>query len=184
MNLNLPSVVTLLIATMAFAAPAAAKPKPSPRPTHSTQTQQPASPQQPSVPPKVQAQPSAPTYQPSVPAPASNPTYQPSVPAQVQPSSVSFPPGQLQKKFKHAVDFGINTNYSKASEAQFQQAIQDHINSGNVKAIAGTYRKDPVMHYVNQNTGLNVITKQDGTFVSAWKLNQAQLANVLGHGGL
>lgn len=53
-----------------------------------------------------------------------------------------------------------------------------------MEAVAGTYRGDPVIHFLNSNTGLNVIIKPDGSFLSGWKLSPAQLNHVLTHGGL
>ncbi len=91
---------------------------------------------------------------------------------------------QLQAKFKHAGDFGVVGNYSKANAGKFSSAINQHINSAGVQTIQGTYRGQSVIHYVNPNTGLNVISSPSGQLISGWKLNPAQLQNVLKHGGL
>jgi hypothetical protein len=91
---------------------------------------------------------------------------------------------QLQAKFKHAADFGVLGNYSKANGAKFSSAINQHINSAGVQAINGTYRGQSVIHYLNPHTGLNVMSSPSGQFISGWKLNSAQLQNVLQHGGL
>ena len=91
---------------------------------------------------------------------------------------------QLQAKFKHAGDFGVIGNYNKANASKFSSAINQHINSAGVQTIQGTYRGQSVIHYVNPNTGLNVISSPTGQFMSGWKLNPAQLQNVLKHGGL
>lgn len=91
---------------------------------------------------------------------------------------------QLQKKFKHAADFGVKGNYNKANAAKFSSAINKHINSSNVKAIQGTYRGNSVTHYLDPKTGLNVIANPNGSFHSGWKLGSEQLMNVLKHGGL
>ncbi len=91
---------------------------------------------------------------------------------------------QLQAKFKHAGDFGVVGNYSKANVGKFSSAINQHINSAGVQTIQGTYRGQSVIHYVNPNTGLNVISSPSGQFISGWKLNPVQLQNVLKHGGL
>lgn len=40
---------------------------------------------------------------------------------------------QLQKKFKHAGDFGIECNFSKANAKNFNQAIQKHLNAARTK---------------------------------------------------
>jgi RHS repeat-associated protein len=91
---------------------------------------------------------------------------------------------QLQAKFNHAGDFGVVGNYSKANAGKFSSAINQHINSAGVQTINGTYRGQSVIHYLNPNTGLNVISSPSGQFISGWKLNPAQLQNVLKHGGL
>jgi hypothetical protein len=91
---------------------------------------------------------------------------------------------QLQAKFKHAADFGVTGNWNKAAAGRFNSAINQHINSAGVKTINGTYRGQSVIHTVNPNTGLNVISSPSGQFISGWKLNPAQLQNVLKHGGL
>jgi hypothetical protein len=91
---------------------------------------------------------------------------------------------QLQAKFKHAANFGVAGNYSKANAAKFSAAINKHINGPNTRRIYGTYRGQDVIHYLNPNTGLNVISTRTGEFISGWKLNSDQLRNVLAHGGL
>jgi hypothetical protein len=91
---------------------------------------------------------------------------------------------QLQAKFKHADDFGVLGNYSKANAGKFSSAINQHINSVGIQTINGTYRGQSVIHYLNPNTGLNVISNPAGQFISGWKLNPAQFQNILKHGGL
>ncbi len=91
---------------------------------------------------------------------------------------------QLQAKFKHAVDFGVTGNWNKAAAGKFNSAINQYINSAGVKTINGAYRGQSVIHHVNPNTGLNVISSPSGQFISGWKLNPVQLQNVLKHGGL
>ncbi len=91
---------------------------------------------------------------------------------------------QLQRKFKHAGDFGVIGNYSRANAAEFSRALNQHINSDTVKAISGTYRGNPVTHYLDPGTGLNVIADPAGNFVSGWRLHSAQLQNVFSRGSL
>jgi hypothetical protein len=91
---------------------------------------------------------------------------------------------QLQAKFKHAADFGVIGNYSKANAASFSRALHQHINGPGVQAIRGTYRGQPVTHYLDPATGLNVMADPAGNFISGWRLNPGQLQNVLTHGGL
>ncbi len=91
---------------------------------------------------------------------------------------------QLQAKFKHAKDFGVAGNYSKANAAEFSRAIHQHINSPGVRAIQGTYHNQPVTHFLDPSSGLNVIADPAGNFISGWRLSSGQLQNVLTHGGL
>lgn len=88
-------------------------------------------------------------------------------------------PTQLQKKFKHAEDFGIDGNYNLDNAKKFNEAIQKHINSPDVKEFTGIYHGDPVIFHVDPNTGLMVMNKSDGTFISGWKLSEKQLEHVL-----
>jgi RHS repeat-associated protein len=92
-------------------------------------------------------------------------------------------PKQLQAKFKHAADFGVQGNYNKTNAAKFSAAINQHINAPGTQAITGTYHGEAVTHFIDPATRLNVITR-NGTFVSGWRLSPAQLTNVLQHGGL
>jgi hypothetical protein len=91
----------------------------------------------------------------------------------------------IQSKFKHAGDFGVVGSYSKANAANFSAAINKHLNSPNVKEIIGTYRNTmDVIHHVDPQTGLNLMTTPTGEFVSGWTLNSYQLQNVLTRGAL
>ena len=45
---------------------------------------------------------------------------------------------QLQKKFKHAADFGVEGNCNKANAQIFDEAIQRHLNASGTKEIQGT----------------------------------------------
>ena len=88
-------------------------------------------------------------------------------------------PIQLQKKFKHAKDFGVEGNYNLEKANKFNEAIQKHINSPSVKEFDGIYHGDPVVFHVDPNTGLMVMQKPDGAFISGWKLSDKQLEHVL-----
>jgi hypothetical protein len=91
---------------------------------------------------------------------------------------------QLQKKFKHAADFGVSGNYSPATARQFDDAIQAHVAAPETIKIAGSYRKNAVIHHVNPDSGLNVMTTPGGDFVSGWRLGPVPLNHVLTHGAL
>jgi hypothetical protein len=88
---------------------------------------------------------------------------------------------QLQKKFKHAVDFGVEGNYNKENAAKFNSAINQHVNAPDTQTIQGTYRNanNPVIFYLNKKTGLNVISSPTGEFISGAKLNNNQVSDKL-----
>jgi len=86
---------------------------------------------------------------------------------------------QLQKKFKHAADFGVTGPYTRARATRFEQALRAHVENQMTVVIQGTYRGELVTHFVNPQTGLHVMRGADGAFVSGWCLTTDQLANVL-----
>lgn len=98
--------------------------------------------------------------------------------------SITFPQTILNKKFKHAIDFGIDGNNNRANQQAFQEALTTHIDGPNTQAITGTYRGNDAVHYFDPNTGLNVVTTPDGKLVSAWKLSEAQQWHLLNGGNL
>ena len=101
-----------------------------------------------------------------------------------EPASFSADPSQLQAKFKHADDFGVKEPWNKKALAQFERAVANHVNDPATQVINGTYRGNPVVHHLNPQTGLNVMTDTGGRFISGWKLNAQQLQNVLSRGSL
>ncbi|WP_218080639.1 colicin D domain-containing protein [Anthocerotibacter panamensis] len=91
---------------------------------------------------------------------------------------------QLQKKFKHAVDFGITGSFNSENAQLLRSAIETHIRDSSTKMISGMYRGQNVVHFVNPQSGLNVIRDLSGNFLSGWKLNSQQLNYVLTKGSL
>lgn len=109
----------------------------------------------------------------------------PSPPQLYGPKPVlQYNPQQVQKKFKHAGDFGVNGNYNSTSAQQLAQALHTHATGANTQAINGTYRGQPVTHYYNPLTQLNVVTDRAGNFITGWKLNPAQARNLEARGSL
>ncbi|HEU5128588.1 MAG TPA: colicin D domain-containing protein [Glycomyces sp.] len=98
--------------------------------------------------------------------------------------SVTFSDKQLNKKFKHAEDFGIEGNNNRANQQKFKEALIEHVDAPGTQRIEGTYRGQDVIHYVDPATGRNVMTDRDGNLLSAWTLNEAQLQNVTTRGSL
>ncbi|HEX2092751.1 MAG TPA: colicin D domain-containing protein [Longimicrobiaceae bacterium] len=98
--------------------------------------------------------------------------------------AMNFSTGSLQHAFRHAKDFGVTGNWSKAAGQAFQQAIQNHIRNPGTLVVRGTYRGNPVTHFFNPNTGLNVIRDAQGGFLSGWRLSAKQIEYLLRTGAL
>jgi hypothetical protein len=92
---------------------------------------------------------------------------------------------QIEKKFdKHAADFGVTESRGKAGFDEFEQAIRSQIQDPATIHVNGTYRGDPAIINYNPNTGLAVVQKPSGEFVSGWRLSPEQVTNVLQRGSL
>lgn len=91
---------------------------------------------------------------------------------------------QIEKKFKHATDFGVTEPRGKGGFDQFEHAIKSHMDNPSTIHINGTYRGDPAIINYDPNTGLAVIQKPTGEFISGWRLDPQQTANVLQRGSL
>lgn len=98
---------------------------------------------------------------------------------------VNFETRQLQKKFKHAVDFNISGNANSEGLKSFEQALKSHIDDPLTQQITGKYRwNQDVYHYYNPETNIDVMTKMDGNFISGWKLSDTQTSDLIGNGNV
>lgn len=98
---------------------------------------------------------------------------------------VNFETRQLQKKFKHAVDFNISGNPNAEGLKSYEQAIKAHIDDPMTQQITGKYRwNQDVRHYYNPETKIDVMTKPDGNFISGWKLSETQISDLKGEGNV
>jgi hypothetical protein len=95
------------------------------------------------------------------------------------PRTITFATRQLQRKFKHAAAFGVRGKYSRQQATMFERAMRAHVEDETTLMIPGTYRGEPVTHFVNPQTRLNVMRDAQNAFVSGWSLTPVQLANVL-----
>lgn len=94
-----------------------------------------------------------------------------------------FEKKQLQKKFKHAKNFGIFGNYNPAKRDLFQRKLIEHMRS--THARLGIYRGNEVYHYFNPDTKLNVmVNPKTNKFISGWLLEGEQLENMIQGGSL
>ena len=92
---------------------------------------------------------------------------------------------QIQKKYKHAPDFGISGNYNQKNAQLFKDKIVEHMKEPSTQIIEGTFKKIEVTHYFNPETGLNVFFNRDNNkFISGWLLKDDQLDNMLNRGAL
>jgi hypothetical protein len=92
---------------------------------------------------------------------------------------------QLQSKFKHASDFGIQGSYNRDRAEQFARVLQAHVAAPSTRVIHGTFRgRLLVVLYVDPDTGLVVMTDPDNNFLSGWRLSGRQLIHVLQRGTL
>ncbi|MGE0422760.1 MAG: colicin D domain-containing protein [Reyranellaceae bacterium] len=58
--------------------------------------------------------------------------------------------------------------------------MRTHLADPAIAVIPGTMRKSqPVTHYCNPRTGLNVMKDANGDFVSGWRLSDKQLRELL-----
>lgn len=81
---------------------------------------------------------------------------------------------QLQRKYKHAIDFGItDTKINGETLAKFRDAIEAHLSDKDTFE-RGTYRRDKGSKvYFNPKTMNAVIIRANGDFLSGWKINPA-----------
>lgn len=63
------------------------------------------------------------------------------------PTQVTFSLKQLQKKFKHAIDFGMSDNYSYSNAIKFQRVLQAHIDSPDTQIIIGTFQQTQKVYH-------------------------------------
>ncbi|MER9867662.1 hypothetical protein NKJ35_10770 [Mesorhizobium sp. M0136] len=70
--------------------------------------------------------------------------------------------------------------FRKVLEIVVQEALEAEM----TQAIQGTYQGQSVTHFVDPQTGLNVIRDSSGNLLSGWKLSPKQLEYVLTTGKL
>lgn len=80
---------------------------------------------------------------------------------------------QLDKKFKHASDFGIDSSKkNRETLIQFRDAIETHL-ADKETVERGTYRREKGSKiYFNPKTNLVVIIDKHGVFISGWGLKR------------
>jgi hypothetical protein len=59
---------------------------------------------------------------------------------------------QIQKKFKHAIDFGVSGNYNPENAQLFKDKIIQHMKNPLTKILEGTFKTTEVTHYFDPKT--------------------------------
>ncbi|MFP1933772.1 colicin D domain-containing protein, partial [Lonsdalea quercina] len=111
----------------------------------------------------------------------------PNVSTGIISESVAFSTKQLDKKFKHAADFGVTTTRKNGDTiAEYQTAIKSHLDNKTTYEH-GTYLLVPESKvFFNPQTNNVVVVDKSGNFVSGWKLDlqTKQYENFINNGTL
>ena len=95
----------------------------------------------------------------------------------------TFEKNQLQKKFNHAKDFGVEGNFNPANRDLYQRKLIEHMKS--THACLGTYRGWDVYNYYDPRTNLNVmVDRNTNKFISGWRLSDEQIINMKNNGNI
>ncbi len=99
---------------------------------------------------------------------------------------MSFDDRQLQSAMsQHGPDIGSpKASGTPQQRMDYMSALVEHVDDAATQEISGTFRGNPVIHFVNPRSGFNLMTNRDRGFISAWQLNPTQLLNVLTRGSL
>jgi len=92
--------------------------------------------------------------------------------------------GQLEAKYKHATDFGVQEPRGGRGFEAFGQALRKFVSDPSTVRRTGTYRSEPAVLNYNESSRLIVVQSPDGSFVSGWRMSEAQWANVFEKGAL
>jgi hypothetical protein len=91
---------------------------------------------------------------------------------------------QIEKKFKHAGDFGITEPKGASGYKTFADTIDRFVKDAETTRVVGTYRSQPAVLNYNADTRLVVAQSLDGTFICGWRMSEDQLRNVIERGSL
>jgi hypothetical protein len=106
------------------------------------------------------------------------PPHAPSLPDATHLPRLTVTRPQLEAKFKHAPVFGVTDARGAAGFDAYARAIKEFVDGASTIRVAGTYRGQPVILNFNESTRLVVVQAPDGTFMSGWRMTEAQLRHV------
>lgn len=101
--------------------------------------------------------------------------------------SVAFSAKQLDKKFKHAEDFGVvTTKKNSGTIAEYQTAIKSHLDDKSTYEHGTYLLVSESKVFFNPQTNNVVVVDKSGNFVSGWKLDPQtkQYENFINNGTL
>jgi hypothetical protein len=91
---------------------------------------------------------------------------------------------KLEAKFKHAVDFGVAETRGAAAFYAYGKAVDGFVRDSSTVRVLGSYRGSPAILNYNEVSRLIVVQAPDGSFMSGWRMSEAQLRNVITKGSL
>jgi Colicin D len=91
---------------------------------------------------------------------------------------VGISSSQLQKKFKHAIDFGVSGNCSLENASKFEQAIRLFVQSNN-QVNSAKYRNMRAKIFLNHSTKQAVVLTESGDFWTGWRLSDSQYTSFI-----
>jgi hypothetical protein len=92
---------------------------------------------------------------------------------------------QAQKKFKHALAFGVEGPYGRQNAERFKRAVATHASHPTTEVIEGVlvrgFRAGGVSarFFLNRETRLVVVASLTGEFVTGFRLSPQQMHNLL-----
>jgi colicin D len=90
-------------------------------------------------------------------------------------AAIQFGADQLQAKWKHAEDFGVKGNWRPSRNAEYEQALRDHVADPDTQLIRGTYRGEKADIFYNPNTNNALVIRPNGDYWTGWKLSPQQV---------
>jgi hypothetical protein len=98
------------------------------------------------------------------------------------PAPINFDLKKLDKKWKHAIDFGVFGNRNRVNLFLYQRALEDHVENPFTQESIGTYRGIPVYHYFNPYNKLWLCVDMNRNFICGWELDPLQEFNLTVNG--
>jgi len=91
---------------------------------------------------------------------------------------------QLQRKFNHAAEFGVEGNNCAETRAEFRTALEDFINDPSTIRTEGTYNREPAILNYNEDTRQTVVQHPNGEYWTNYQISEQQLRHVIEDGNL